>query len=422
TAQDIGVLLAHFGKNTHAQPRAGEWVAIDHVVGQAQLQADLAYFVLEQLAQRLDQFKGHVIGQAANVVVRLDHVGLAGLGASGFDHVGVDGALGQELDVLQFGGLFIEDLDEGATDDLALGFRVGNAQQTGEELLLGVGADYRHPHALGEHGHDLLAFVQAQQAVVDKDAGQLFTDGTVQQRGNHRRVHPAGQAEQHLGTAHLGADIGDGVFDDIGRGPQGFTAAQIKNEAGQDTQPLLGVGHFRVELHAVELAGVIAHGSDGAARGAGQHLKAIRQVDDLVAMAHPYVEAEHAIVRDRVFDAVEEAALADQVDPRITEFTLFGTLHSPAQLGRHGLHAVADTQYRHAQLEDHLRRPRAAGFRHRLRATGEHYTLGGKGADCRFVHIPGMDFTVDADFTYPPCNQLGVLGAEIQDQDAVSMN
>lgn len=145
-------------------------------------------------SRSLDQFELHVLRQAADVVVRLDHVGLAGLGAGRLDHVGVDGALGEELHVLQLGGFFVEDFDEGAADDLALLFRVGDAGQAAEELVLGVGADHLHAHVLGEHGHHLVAFVQAQQAVVDEHAGQLVADGLVQQRGDHRGVHAAGEA------------------------------------------------------------------------------------------------------------------------------------------------------------------------------------------------------------------------------------
>ena len=67
--------------------------------------------VLEQGAQRLDQRELQVVGQAADVVVRLD-VGRA-LAAAGLDHVGVERALDEELDGLA--GV------AGVGDDLALG-------------------------------------------------------------------------------------------------------------------------------------------------------------------------------------------------------------------------------------------------------------------------------------------------------------
>jgi hypothetical protein len=67
----------------------------------------------------------HVLRQAADVVVALDDVGLAGLAAGRLDHVRVDGALRQPLGVAQLVRLLVEDLDEQVADDLALGFRVG---------------------------------------------------------------------------------------------------------------------------------------------------------------------------------------------------------------------------------------------------------------------------------------------------------
>ncbi len=52
-------------------------MAVDHLARQPELDADAAHFILEQLAQRFDEFEVHLRGQAADVVVRLDHVRLA---------------------------------------------------------------------------------------------------------------------------------------------------------------------------------------------------------------------------------------------------------------------------------------------------------------------------------------------------------
>ena len=42
------------------------------LLGQAELAAERAHLVLEELAQRLDQLELHALGQAADIVVRLD--------------------------------------------------------------------------------------------------------------------------------------------------------------------------------------------------------------------------------------------------------------------------------------------------------------------------------------------------------------
>ncbi len=81
--------------------------------------------------------------------------------------------------------LLVEHLDEGATDDLALGFRVGHAGESREEARLRVDADDAHAEVLREGAHRLFAFAQAQQAVVDEHAHQLIADGALQQGGDH---------------------------------------------------------------------------------------------------------------------------------------------------------------------------------------------------------------------------------------------
>jgi hypothetical protein len=137
----------------------------------------------------------------------LDGGGLLGLGATRLDDVGVDGALRQErrafdgathvpalvttIPRLELGGLGLEHLDEQAPDDLALGFGVAHAGQFAQEQLAGI-----HAHHLGvqlsrKHVHHHVAFVQAQEAMIDEDAGELVANGTVDQCRRHAGINPA---------------------------------------------------------------------------------------------------------------------------------------------------------------------------------------------------------------------------------------
>ncbi|RMN24332.1 Cytosine deaminase [Pseudomonas coronafaciens pv. zizaniae] len=355
-------------------------------------------------------------------MVRLDDVCLAAFCASRLDHVRVDGALRQVLDVVQLAGFGIEHVDEGATDDLAFLLRVALAFQVVQELLFGVGANDLDAHVFGEHGHHLLAFVQAQQAVVDEYAGQLVADGLVQQRRNHGGINAAGQAQQDVVGADLGTDSGDGVVSDVRRGPQGFATADVEDEARQDATALLGVGHFRVELHAVVFAVVVGHAGNRAARGAGQNMETVRDFGDLVAVAHPHIETEHAVGIDMVFDAIKQAALADDVDTGVAELAHVGACNAAAQLLGHGLHAVADAEDRYIEVEYRLRRTRAVGFVHGLRAASEDDPTRGKFANRFVVHVVRMQFAIHTDFTHAAGDQLGVLGTEVEDQDTVGVN
>lgn len=185
---------------------------------------------------------------------------------------------------------------------------------------------------------------------------------------------------------------------------------------------MLGVGHFRVELHAVVAADVVVHASDRAAWGAGQNVEVARHLGDLVTVAHPHVQAQHAVVVNVVFDAVEQAALADNVHAGITELTQVGTFYLAAHLLGHGLHAVANTQHRHIQVKHGLRSARAVGFVDRLGAAGKDDAARVEFADRFIVHVERVQFAVHADFAHAAGDQLGVLGTEIEDQDAVSVN
>ena len=93
--------LGHFAQAAHGQARAGERMPPDDFFGQAELRAQPADFVLEQVAQRLDQLEAQILGQAADVVMQLDRGGRAVGGGAAFDHVGIERALGQKLGALR---------------------------------------------------------------------------------------------------------------------------------------------------------------------------------------------------------------------------------------------------------------------------------------------------------------------------------
>ncbi len=134
----------------------------------------------------------------------------------------------------------------------------------------------------------------------------------------------------------------------------------------QHAGTLTGVGHFRVELHAVEALGFIGHGRVGAGRGLGDGGEVGRNGSDLVTVAHPDIQQSIAVVGDGIFDVAQEraalASFSQHFHLGVTEFTLGGGLHLATQLLGHGLHAVADTEHRDTGVEHILGGARAARF------------------------------------------------------------
>ena len=92
--------------------------------------------------------------------------------------------------------------------------------------------------AAGEHLHHHAAFVEAQQAVVDEDAGELVADRAVDQRRGDARIDAARQAEDDLLVADLLADARDRLVDVVAHHPVGLRAGDVEHEAVQQVAAL----------------------------------------------------------------------------------------------------------------------------------------------------------------------------------------
>ena len=181
---------------------------------QPELLTDRAHLVLEQGPQRLDQLELQVVGQPADVVVALD-VGRA-LAAAGLDHVGVEGALDEPLDLARAAAAR-PPLRSTTSRAAASKVRM-NSRPMILRLVSGSVTPARWPrnwslrvddlevHVGGVHvvALDLLGLALAQQTVVDEDAGQLVADGALHQGRGDRGVDPAGEGAEHLGRRRPG--------------------------------------------------------------------------------------------------------------------------------------------------------------------------------------------------------------------------
>src|SRR5690606_32570516 len=82
------------------KPWPRERMTPDHLLGEAELTADVAHLVLEQLSQRLDELEPHPRLEPAHVVVRLDRRARAALRAHALDDIGIERPLHEERRVL----------------------------------------------------------------------------------------------------------------------------------------------------------------------------------------------------------------------------------------------------------------------------------------------------------------------------------
>ena len=182
------------------------------------------------------------------------------------------------------------------------------------------------------------------------------------------------------------------------------------------------MGHFRVELHAVEAFFFVRHNRERAAFGAGYGHEVRRDSGDFVAVAHPYVQQRFAVCGQGVFDTAHQRAVGDDFYLRVAELTLVRAFYVAAQLHRHSLHAVAHAEHRYARFEYVLRRARAVLFGGALRAAGQDDAAWIELANLCFRDIPRPQLTVNAQLTHATRHQLSVLRTKIEDEDAMFMN
>jgi hypothetical protein len=349
-------------------------------------------------------------------------VRLAGARPGGLDHIRVDGALRQEAHATQLVGLLLEHIDECAADDLALGLGVAHPGERREEARLGIDADYVHSEMLRKGFHHLPRFAKAQQPVIYEYARELIADGAMQERCDYRGVDPAGETEQDLTATHPCAHALDGIGEDVAGAPERIRAADLAHEALEQASALGGVGDFGVKLYPVETPPFIAHGGERNGAGAGAGGESRRQRVDPIAMTHPHIEHAAPGGIAAVLELIEQARGAGDRDLGVAELPLAGGGDATAELLCHGLHAVADTEHRHAELEHRGRGARRVGRRDRLGSAGEDHAARPERTHLRITHVPRVDLAVDAELADAPGDQLRVLRPEIEDQDALCMD
>ena len=288
--KQVGELLRYFAQDAHAEARAGERVAEHHRARQAEFEAEATHLVLEQLAQRLDELELHVLGQPADVVVRLDDVRLAGLRARGLDHVGIDRALRQPAHAFELVRFLVEHLDEHPADGLALALGIGLAAQRREEAILGVDADHLTPmfsarvcmtwSPSSARSRPWSTNTQTSCSPIARCSSAATTDEST----------PPDSPSRTWSRAHLLAHARDGVGDDVARLPARLAGADLAHEALDHPCALQRVRHFGVELHRVIAARLVGHGRERRIRRGSYGHEAGRDLLDAVAVAHPHVE------------------------------------------------------------------------------------------------------------------------------------
>ena len=162
-------------------------------------------------------------------------------------------------------------------------------------------------------------------------------------------------------------------------------------------------------LHAGELLRRAFEGRDRGVRGGGEDVEAGGRLGDGVPVGHP-----HLVVLGGLG---QECTGGGHGDRGRSVFALVRLGHAAAEGGRHELEAVADAHCGHAEVEHGGVEVRRCGVIDARRATGEHDGHGVLRRELGRGRVVGDDLRVQAGFADASRDELGVLRAEIDDED-----
>ncbi len=310
-------------------------------------------------------------------------------------------------------GLFLEDLDEGRTDDLPLLFGIDDAGEPVEKQLRPIDEDERQLQPL-EAFPDLRGFVKPQHAVVDEDAGEFLANGAVNQQRGDRRIDAAAQRAHDAALACLRPDFRRRLFHERRHRPVARAAADTVGEVPEDLEAPLGVDDFRMEEKPVKPAARIRHRGNRRVRARRDDGKAIGHCGDQIAMTGP-----HADFRRNVRKQGRRGALPGHAHGRVPELALRRRRHLAPQRMRHQLHAVADAEHRRPRVEERRIAPGCASIGHALRPARQDDPDRTSRANLGGRRVWRPDLRVNRQFAEAPRDQLGVLGSAIENEDGL---
>src|SRR5262245_23725503 len=190
--------------------------------------------------------------------MRLDRYRRSTNERNALDYVGVERALGEKFRASSFPGFLFENVDEELADGLALLLGILDAGERLEERFGRIHVHKRNVVTVKKKGHDLLRLSETHQAMVNKDAGQLFADRLMDQHGCHCGIDAARQAANHAPLADLLADLFNRLLLKGAHGPVTFKASDLTHKVAKDRRSVRRVHHLKMELRGVEFALVVA--------------------------------------------------------------------------------------------------------------------------------------------------------------------
>mmetsp|Transcript_38655 Transcript_38655/g.69275 ORF Transcript_38655/g.69275 Transcript_38655/m.69275 type:complete len:594 (-) Transcript_38655:193-1974(-) len=429
SAEDLQpVALRDVADHAHREAGAGEGVARDERLRNVHpLETpQRAHLVFEQLTQRLDEVKVKVLGETAHVVVALDSVAVLLVAARRrhrLDDIWVKRPLHQKLRpvakiLLHLRAKLAKHVDKLGANRLTLGLRVRQALQPPQHALRIVNDGDGEVQVVLERLHHSLRLLVPQQPVVYKHAVQTVADDLVDKCGRHCGINAAREGtDDVVFRADLRGHFGHQLLQHVLHLPRLFELRDLKQKVPQRLSTLVGVHHLRVVLQPIHASLHVFDRHNCALLAFGHSVKAGRQLDALIAVAHPHelqVGRLVAIQLRPLLDVHRHAAVLSALNPN---------LDLPAQRVHQQLHPVANAEQRDALLRHILqkagRQLRRALHVHRVRPTGQDNHIRVEALNALQAGVARDEFRGDTDLANPASDELSVLATVVEDEAKV---
>jgi hypothetical protein len=239
---------------------------------------------------------------------------------------------------------------------------------------------------------------------------QAIADSAMDQRRGHRGVDAARQSAHDASVPNLRRDARGRFVDERGDRPIAGAAADIEREVAQQLLAAIGVCHLGVKQQRVVAALGSFHYRHRRVVARRGHGKSRRRRRNEVAVARPHLH----FIRHAFQHARRDRGIAP--DQRVTELAVRRAAQLAAEHVGHQLHAVADAERRHADVEHGAVAMRRAIFVDAARPAGEDDADWTLGFDRRERRVERQDFAIHRQLAQAPSDQLGKLRAEIQNE------
>src|SRR5215469_11762069 len=216
---------------------------------------------------------------------------------------------------------------------------------------------------LSEEALHVVGLAFPHQARVDVEAVDTLRPERAQAQGiRDGRIHATAYKKEDVAISGDSANLSLDRPDAILGVPVLCAAAHTEHKVRENLRACRGVDDFRMKLHRHQRQVLMRHRRDRASSCAGEHVEPRRHRFHLISMIHPYL-------LPAAVEAREQSMWLGWFQKRETVLAFIAFAHTAAELIRHQLLAVTDTENGAAGGKNHRIDARAIRLIHAVRST-----------------------------------------------------